>query len=253
MIKALLKLIQIIYCIYALLMFITIMLIAFPFIILATPFGIKGGNFIYKVCYAWAKIWYITVGISHKEIYKATHNKNKQYIFVANHISYMDIPPIVLAIKQPIRVLGKYEMVKIPIFGLIYRSAVILVNRKNAATRAKSVRALKAALNKGISIFIFPEGTFNQTNKPLKDFYDGAFKIAIETQTNIKPILFIDTVKRLHYKSIFSLTPGINRVIYLEEVNVKNLTLADINTLKKQVYTIMEKALIEYNYPLFKS
>ena len=84
-------------------------------------------------------------------------------------------------------------MVKYPVFGIIYRMAAIVVDRSSPERRAQSVRALKAAIYKHISIFIFPEGTFNETREPLKDFYDGAFRIAIETQTPIKPILFLDT------------------------------------------------------------
>jgi 1-acyl-sn-glycerol-3-phosphate acyltransferase len=159
----------------------------------------------------------------------------------------MDIPPIVCTARQPIRVLGKYEMVKIPVFGWIYRAAVILVDRRDAERRAKSVRALKAAVKQGISIFIFPEGTFNETGKPLKEFFDGAFRIAIETQTPIKPLLFVDTVKRLHYKGLLQLTPGKNRVVYLEEIKVDGLTMKDMPMLKQQVYDAMEEGLIRYN------
>ena len=141
-------------------------------------------------------------------------------------------------------------MVKIPVFGWIYRAAVILVDRRNSETRARSVRALKSSLRNNISIFIFPEGTFNETKQPLKEFYDGAFRIAIETETPIKPIILADTLDRLHYKGIFELTPGVNRVIYLEEVPVKGLTLNDIQTLKQLVYMQMESALKRYrNYP----
>ena len=244
--KLILKPIQFVYCIYALLCFIAVMLCVLPIILIAALFGVKGGNFIYKIGRLWATIWYILVGIYHKEIYEIPHQKNKQYIFVANHISFIDIPPVVLAIHQPFRALGKYEMVHYPIFGWIYRVMVILVKRDSAENRAKSVRALKAALTKGLSIFIFPEGTFNETNEPLKSFYDGAFRIAIETQTNIKPILLPDTLDRLHYKSIFSLTPGKNRVIYLEEISVQGLTLKDVSTVKQQAYSVMDKALRKY-------
>ena len=247
MIKALLKLIQIIYCIYALLLFIAIMFILFPFILIASAFGIKGGNFIYFLCKIWARSWYLFIGVIHKEIYEAPYNKHSQYIFVANHISYMDIPPIVATIKQPFRALGKYEMVKIPVFGWIYKAAVILVDRSSSEKRAKSVRALKAAIQHNISVFIFPEGTFNETGKPLKNFYDGAFRIAIETQTPIKPLLFIDTLKRMHYKSIFMLTPGKNRVVYLEEIKVDGLTMEDVPALKEKVFYTMESGLKRYN------
>lgn len=227
------------------------MLLIFPLVLIAILLGkIKGGNLIYKLCNIWGRIWYKTIGLTHTEIYETPHNPNQQYIFVANHISYMDIPAVVLAIHQPFRALGKYEMVKVPIFGQIYKAAVILVNRKDAQTRAKSVRALKAAIKNHISIIIFPEGTFNETNEPLKTFYDGAFRIAIETQTPLKPILLVDTLKRLHYRSSFSLTPGTNRVVYLAEVPVTGLSLKDIPLLKKQVYSIMEEGLKRYtSYP----
>jgi 1-acyl-sn-glycerol-3-phosphate acyltransferase len=129
----------------------------------------------------------------------------------------MDIPPVVASIHQPFRALGKYEMVKVPVFGWIYRATVILVDRSNADRRSKSVRALKAAIQHGISVFIFRKERLMLQKKPLKSFYDGAFRIAIETQTSIKPILFIDSLKRLHFKSIFNLTPGLNRTIFLEK------------------------------------
>ncbi|WP_353549753.1 lysophospholipid acyltransferase family protein [Sediminibacterium sp. KACHI17] len=242
---------QFLYCVYAFILFVIIMLLVFPFVMLSLLFGkITGGNLIYQLCMIWAKIWYFLIGISHKEIYEFPHDPTKQYIFVANHISYMDIPPLVLIAHQPIRILGKYEMVKIPVFGWIYRAAVVLVDRKNAETRSKSVRALKSALRHGISIFIFPEGTFNVTPTPLKDFFDGAFRIAIETETPIKPVLLVDTLERLHYDSIFSLTPGKSRVVFLDEIPVKGLTMKDIPLLKEKVYGIMDAGLRRYrNYP----
>ncbi|MBS1628075.1 MAG: 1-acyl-sn-glycerol-3-phosphate acyltransferase [Bacteroidetes bacterium] len=240
------KAIQIIYSVYAFCVFVIIMLLALPVIVVASAFAIKGGNFIYNVCKIWAKLWYIFIFVKHKEVYEVKHNKKQQYIFVANHISYMDIPVMVLSIHQPFRALGKYEMIKVPIFGWIYKAAVILVDRKNAETRARSVRALKAAIAKNISIFIFPEGTFNETENILKPFYDGAFRVAIETQTPIKPLLFPDTIKRLHYKSIFSLLPGTCRVIYLDEVSVKGYTINNLPELKQKVFTIMEEGLKRY-------
>ncbi len=211
---------------------------------------VKGGNIIYKLCKGWARIWYFFIGIKHHEIYEAPHATNKQYVFVANHISYMDIPPAIVGIHQPLRVLGKAEMSKVPIFGWIYRAAVILVDRTTIEGRMRSIRNLKAALNDGLSIFIFPEGTFNETNMPLKNFFDGAFRMAIETQTPIKPILFVDTIKRMHYSSLFEVTPGLNRVVYLEEIAVEGLTLDNLNELKNKVYVIMEEGLKRYiQYP----
>jgi 1-acyl-sn-glycerol-3-phosphate acyltransferase len=186
-------------------------------------------------------------GIRHRNIFESPHDKNKQYVFIFNHISYMDIPIIMKTIrKQPFRILGKSEMAKIPVFGFLYQHAVVMVDRSNAVKRAESVAKLKAFIRKGISVVIAPEGTFNMTANPLKEFYDGAFKIAIETQTPIKPILFLDTFHRMHYKSIFTLSPGRSRAIYLEEISVEGLTMDELPLLKKKVYDLMESKLITY-------
>jgi 1-acyl-sn-glycerol-3-phosphate acyltransferase len=249
--KILLKPFQVIYTIYALLLFVIIMFIAVPLVVVSLFFGrISGGNFLYKVFKAWGHVWYFLIGVRHKNIYEVPHDTSRQYIFTANHISYMDIPPIVLAIHQPVRVLAKYEMSKIPVFGFIYKKATIMVDRRDADKRAQSIKEMKSFLQHHVSIFIFPEGTFNETGAPLKDFYDGAFRVAIETETAIKPILFVDSIDRLDHKSIFTLTPGKNRVVFLAEVPVAGLTIDDMPVLKQKVYNIMDEGLRRYRtYP----
>lgn len=239
---------HIIFSVYSLLMFIAGLLIVFPFVVVASFWGKhKGGNIIYILCKAWARIGLILWGISHRNIYEQPIDTSKQYVFVFNHISYMDIPILLVALRKiNIRVLGKAEMKKIPIFGFVYKNAAVTVERDNAIDRAKSVTVLKSVIKKGISIVLSPEGTFNMTHRPLKNFYDGAFKIAIETQTPIKPILFLDTYDRMRYETIFSVNPGKSRAVFLDEVSVEGLTLADVSTLRDKVYQIMEQKLIAY-------
>ena len=101
--KLLLRTLRYIYCVYALLTFVLLMFIVLPFVIFSLLFGkVTGGNMIYQLCRFWATVWYLMIGIRHKEIYEAPHDRSRQYIFVANHISYMDIPPIVLIAHQPV-------------------------------------------------------------------------------------------------------------------------------------------------------
>ena len=245
--KVFTRLLLYIYWLYAVILFAGIMLIIFPFVIIASLFGhIRGGNMIYRLCMGWADIWFPFVFIRIKKIYEAPHDKSKPYIFVTNHISLLDAAVIVQAFRQPLRALGKVEMSKIPVFGFIYKKAIVTVDRSSADNRAESVRILKSIISKGISVLFFPEGTFNMTNQPLKDFYDGAFRVAIETQTPLKPVLFLDAAERMNNKSIFSLNPGRCRIVYLNEVPVTGMTATDIPALKEKVYTIMEKKLIEY-------
>jgi 1-acyl-sn-glycerol-3-phosphate acyltransferase len=246
--KKLLFPLQLIYNIYAYLLFLAFMFLVFPFVIVASFFGkVKGGNFIYSLCRLWSDVALLLWGIHHSNRFDAPHDASRQYVFVFNHISYLDIPIILKTIrKQHFRILGKAEMSKIPVFGFIYRQAVVMVDRSDPEKRAGSIRQLKSVINKGISVVIAPEGTFNMTHQPLKEFYDGAFRVAIETQTPVKPILFLDAYDRMSYKSIFSLNPGRSRAVYLEEVSVEGLTLDDTQQLKETVYKLMEEKLIGY-------
>lgn len=230
------------------------MFLLIPLFIVASFWGrIKGGNITYNGCRLWADIWLFLIGIRHKNIYQAAHNFSRQYIFVSNHISYMDVPVMMKAIrKQNFRVLGKAELGNIPVFGFIFKHAAVSVDRKSAEHRAKSVLILKSIIKRGISVFIFPEGTFNVTNAPLKDFFDGAFRIAIETQTPIKPILFLDTYNRLNYNSIFSLTPGKSRAVFLDETETTGMQAGDEPFLKEKIYKQMEAELIKYKVSWIK-
>jgi 1-acyl-sn-glycerol-3-phosphate acyltransferase len=145
--------------------------------------------------------------------------------------------------------LGAAEYGRYPIFGYVYQLVVICVYRKDPESRAKSVEALRQFLGKGISVLIYPEGTFNMGTTALSEFYNGAFRLAIETQTPIKPLLFLDAYDRMHYYSIFSVNPGKSRAFYLEEISVEGLTLDDLESLKNQVYAQMEKELLGRKVP----
>ena len=247
--RKLIKPLQWLYCIYALLLFIAGMFCVLPFVAIFSLQGERsGGDRIYAICRYWDTAWLTLVGIRHTNIFESTPDPRKQYVFVTNHISYLDIPIILRAVRRnSFRILGKAEMTRFPFFGYIYSRAVVLVDRTSAKGRSRSVRELKSVLASDLSVFIFPEGTFNETRRPLKNFYDGAFRIAIETRTPIQPILFLDTFDRMHYSTIFSLRPGSTRAIFLPEVSVEGLCLADLQPLKDKVYRLMEDKLLQYH------
>ncbi|HAO46275.1 MAG TPA: 1-acyl-sn-glycerol-3-phosphate acyltransferase [Chitinophagaceae bacterium] len=239
---------RVLFSIYAFLPFIAFLLVIFPLVVLASFFGkIRGGNFIYWLCQCWPDFVLLMLGIFHRNIFEAAHDRNRQYVFVFNHISFLDIPILFKTIRrQHFRILGKAEMAKIPLFGFIYKNAVVMVERDKPEKRARSVKQLISVVRKGISIIVAPEGTFNLSHQPLKEFYDGAFKVAIETQTPIKPILILDAYDRMHYRSIFSLNPGKSRSVFIEEISVEGMTLHDVPRLREKVYKVMEEGLIKY-------
>ena len=236
------------YTIYALIWFAFFTILAFPLVLVFSLFGKRiGGNLICSLAKIWADIWYFLIGIHHENIFESAYDPSRNYVFLFNHISYMDIPTLFKAIrKQPFRVLGKEEIKKIPVFGFIYSRGAVMVDRGNTDRRAKSVRVLKSLLKHHISIGIFPEGTFNETRKPLKSFYDGAFRIAIETQTPVKPVLFLDNYTLLNYRELLSLKHGKSRAVFLDEISPEGYSLRQITLFKQKVYDIMAAKLIEY-------
>ena len=244
-----------IYTIYALFWFAFFTLLAFPLVLIFSFFGRRrGGNMICSMAKIWADIWYFVLGIRHENIFESSYDPSRNYIFLFNHSSYMDIPCLFKAIrKQPFRVLGKEEIKKIPVFGFIYSRGAVMVDRGDTIRRAKSVRALKSLLKHHISIGIFPEGTFNETGNALKSFYDGAFRISVETQTPIKPVLFLDNYNLLNHRELLSLKHGRSRAVFLEEISPEGFTLKQISLFKQKVYTLMENKLKDYQVSWIQS
>lgn len=239
---------QYLYVAYAFTAFVALMLLIFPFVLLASPLGrVRGGNLIYHLLRFWSGTWLFLVGIRHNVQRFDRSGDEGISIFVFNHISYLDVPLVVETVRVPFRALGKSEVSGIPVFGFIYRMCVVMVDRKNPEDRARSLKDMKSVLSKGISILIFPEGTFNETERPLKDFFDGAFRIAIETQTPIRPVVLLDSYERMHHHSLFSLNPGRSRALFLDKVTVDGLTQDDVKALKARVYAMMEDCLLAHS------
>lgn len=236
-----------IYVVYAGVMFLFTMILLLPaFIVAAWGGPVKGANRVLRICMFWADCWMWLVCIRHKNLFEQPHDATKSYIFVANHISYFDAVILVKTIRQHFRPLGKVETSRIPIFGFIYRNAIVSVDRSDPQNRAESVMRLESLIRKGISVFVFPEGTFNMGHEPLGPFYDGAFRVAIETATPIKPILFLDGYTRMPYQHPPTLLPGLSRSVFLAEISVEGYTLEDLPQLKEKVHAIMSQKLSEY-------
>ncbi|NSL88174.1 lysophospholipid acyltransferase family protein [Chitinophaga solisilvae] len=246
----LLKPLRVIYVVYAAIVFLGIMFLILPPIFLASLLGKeKGGNIIFYFLRFWAHVWFPMVGMRVTRRYECEKD-NEPCIYVVNHRSYLDAAIAVKVMRLPFRPLGKIEMSKIPFFGFIYKNSVVAVDRSNAPARARSVREMMTALKAGISILMFPEGTTNESDQPLRPFHNGAFRMAIEMQIPIKPVLYLDAGDRLPHTGPMNLSPGKCRVVFLPNIPVKGLTLDDINTLKQQVFEVMDKELRKHrHYP----
>ena len=234
------------YRIYVLLVFVLSTLIVFSLILFVKLFSEKNQSLmVYKISNKWAKacmaLFFIRVEIKNKEII----TNEKAAIFIGNHRSYIDSAAVFYAIPKNFKPLGKSEFGKIPIFGWVYKSVAIMVDRSSPYRRARSLKLLKRQLLRGISVNLFPEGTFNMGNEPLLPFFDGAFKMALETETVIQPYIITGTQQVLHCTSWFRLKPGKICVKYLPPISPIDFLPNNAKALKEKAFSQIQKALIE--------
>ncbi len=120
-------------------------------------------------------------------------DKNLQYIFIANHTSTLDIMLMaVLHPHHPVCFIGKAELAKIPIFGILYRRIAILVDRKSPRSRAEVYRKAAEKMKHGQNIVIFPEGGVpDDSSIVLENFKDGAFILSTKHHFPIAVYTFV--------------------------------------------------------------
>jgi 1-acyl-sn-glycerol-3-phosphate acyltransferase len=141
------------------------------------------------------------------------------------------------------RPLAKKELKKIPIFGWIAQAATIIVDRSSPESRKKSIDKLKAALKHGISILIFAEGTQNRTKEILQPFHDGAFRIAVDTQQPILPMVVIGAGKLMPPGTV-NLKPGKIRIYVGNEIPTAGLTVKEVSALKQKTFEVMTGMMV---------
>ena len=163
-----------------------------------------------------------------------------QYVFVANHISNLDIPVMFLTAPVPIRYLAKKEVYKIPIVATAMRKiGIVRVDReRGSAVHAEVNAGVAAAKARGHSLIIFPEGTRSRTGE-FQGFKKGAFRIAIANDLPVVPVTIQGTWEvwppgsKLFY-------PGEVKSIVHEPIPTVDLTLTDINDLRDRVHEVIE-------------
>jgi len=232
------------YSTWCILTFAVTFLLLFPVFVILSFFGNRGRRAIWQVIRAWSFAWFFLIGMQVKLRYSGARPGKKQpFIVVANHSSYIDVPLIFRAVPFFVRPLAKAELAKVPLFGYLYRQMAVLVDRSDNKSKAHSIQKLRRALSREGSIFIFPEGTFNETEQPLKFFYDGAFRLALQTRTPLLPVIFPDAVDRWHYQGVFHWSRGTITARFLPPVAVEPFLPNDIQGLKSKIFRMMEEAL----------
>lgn len=222
------------YVIWVLFIFTLFMIIYLPGIIIPFFFGDRYGVISFRFLKLWAQTFSLLNGIPYRIHGRENIRPGQAFIYLSNHTSYLDIPGMCLVVPNQCRPLAKKELLKYPILGWIINHASVIVDRSSNESRRKSMDHLKNVLRRGISVLIFPEGTQNRTKEPLQPFYDGGFRIAIETQQPILPMIILNAGKLMPPRTLH-IEPGTVTIHIRPEITTSGLTIADVPALKERV------------------
>lgn len=200
----------------------------------------KGQTYFLAISRIWMNAWLFLIGCPVKVYGRENFEKGETYIVVFNHNAFLDANLSAPFVGGPNKTIAKESFAKVPVFGLFYKRGSVLINRNDDRSRQKSFDEMKKILALGINMCIYPEGTRNRTDQPLKKFYDGAFKLSFATQKRILPCVIFGTKKAMPIDKKFYLLPTKLEMHFLPPVAPHET----VKILKEEVFNIM---LEEYN------
>lgn len=188
--------------------------------ILVTPLNYFRGIGTYYVYRTFARTVLFLCGVKLNVQFKVPVDKNKTFIIVSNHLSYLDIPVLMVALKNNIRFIYKKQLTKVPVFGWsMYLGGYVPIDRTNARSAIDSLKKAGQRMKCGFSIAIFPEGTRSKSGVT-GEFKKGIFMLADFAEADILPVSISGTNNVLR-KDSFKINPGEVNVVINEPMPFK--------------------------------
>ncbi|MEO9483485.1 MAG: lysophospholipid acyltransferase family protein [Ekhidna sp.] len=186
-------------------------------------------------------------GIPVQMEWQFTPDVKAQYILCANHFSYLDIPILGL-FPIAFKFVGKSSLAKIPVFGYMYKTLHITVNRSSYRSRAQSLIEARNSVKEGFNLGFFPEGGIRLKSYPnMVDFKDGAFKLAAENNLPIVPVTMPDNYRILRDNDLLNIRRKTCRIIYHSPIWPNGSTDEDVKKLREEVFRVIQAELDKHS------
>ncbi|MFN6943649.1 MAG: lysophospholipid acyltransferase family protein [Cytophagaceae bacterium] len=196
----------------------------------------------------WAYVVFFLCLTPCKVDFRFKRNKNQAYIYCPNHTSYLDIPTLCYSLPGYFIFVGKSSLGKVPLFGYMFRTLYISVDRSSRMSSYRSYVQSCNAIDNKRSIVLFPEGKIPAENHPkLIHFKEGAFRIAIEKQVPIVPVTIPNNWKILPDFKEMVVNRHVMRVVFHEPIETKGMTMDDLNELRSRTFAIIDQELKKHN------
>ncbi len=196
----------------------------------------------------WCWFFFPVAFLRVKKHFSFNPGKGHPYIYCVNHASYLDIPVLTYVLPGFNAFMGKSDIAKVPLFGYMFKKLHITVNRRSAKDKSRALQQSKDFLKNGRSLIFFPEGGIRQKYQPgLAPFKDGAFRLAMELNIPIIPVILPFNWHILPDSEIWQPNPGTIWAIMHKPVLPANFKEGDIEGIKQEVFRIIEADLKIWN------
>lgn len=178
---------------------------------------------LYPLCVWGAKTWIRGSGISVRVSGRENLQKDKSYIFVANHRSYVDTTALFAYAGKRIGLIAKKEVLKVPVLGQgMAFIDFVAIDRSNPQRALQTMEKVRQIVDGGYSFGVFAEGT-RALPGDLLPFKKGAFHLALQTGAAIVPVAIKNT-DYLMGKKTGVVNPGTMEIVLLPPIETKNLS-----------------------------
>ena len=194
----------------------------------------KKGNLGFRCMQKWSRGILKLAGIEFGTEGFEKIERDRNYLFVSNHQSQVDVIALSAVIPVKFGWMAKKELFKIPFMGWhMKRMGYVAIDRSSIKSSTEGLIHAAKCLREGGSLVIFPEGSRSKDGK-LKPFKDGAFFLAVESKVGIVPLTINGTADIIR-KGSTKVNTGRVRIIASDIINVENYTHNDREKLKELV------------------
>jgi 1-acyl-sn-glycerol-3-phosphate acyltransferase len=191
-----------------------------------------------RIARLWSQMILWTVGAKVRVEGLEKIDTSKPQVYVVNHLSAFDIPVLYTQLPFQFRILAKKELFRYPFMGWhLRRSGQIPVVLENPKASVRSLNLAVAAIRKGNSLVIFPEGGRSPDGQ-LHAFMGGAFYAAVKAQVDVVPIVLVGTYEMLKMNS-YHIKPGPVQMVVGSPISTVGMSTRDIAKITERARIVM--------------
>ncbi len=214
---------------------------AIPVLLFCVVFGLRDGFLAYG--YWMMKVGRAILGIKLEVAGLDRLDRGAPYVFMSNHLSFLDAPLFVTVADRPVRFVAKRFVFRIPVLGLgMHFAGYVPLDREGTGEGRKRIaRAVELIRTQGYSFLVYPEGTRSPEGKPLP-FRRGGFFLALDSGAQVVPVSIAGTYE-LMPRGSRRIRSGKVRIVIHEPIPVSGYSAETMPELMERVRAAIASAV----------